>query len=129
MKIEHIGMWCVDLEKIASFYETYFNAVRSARYENPVKGFSSYFLRFTNGTRLEIMHTSGVCTKENENPLCLTGFAHIAFSVGSEESVDVLTSRLEEDGYTIAGRPRRTGDGYYESVVLDPEGNSLEITI
>lgn len=25
--------------------------------------------------------------------------------------------------------PRRTGDGFYESAVLDPEGNRIEITV
>jgi predicted enzyme related to lactoylglutathione lyase len=32
-------------------------------------------------------------------------------------------------GHEIIGDPRRTGDGYYESVVLDPEGNRIEITV
>jgi hypothetical protein len=28
----------------------------------------------------------------------------------------------------ILDGPRRTGDGYYESVTLDPDGNRIEIT-
>ncbi|MCG8321263.1 MAG: hypothetical protein MI921_17300 [Cytophagales bacterium] len=24
------------------------------------------------------------------------------------------------------GEPRRTGDGYYESIILDPEGSRIE---
>jgi lactoylglutathione lyase len=58
----------------------------------------------------------------------ISGWAHIAFSVGSEQAVDSLTERLRSDGYTIAGETRTTGDGYYESVILDPEGNQIEIT-
>ncbi|HAO26646.1 MAG TPA: glyoxalase, partial [Chryseobacterium indologenes] len=50
-----------------------------------------------------------------------------AFSAGSKEKVDDLTNLLRQDGYTIAGEPRTTGDGYYESVILDPENNIIEI--
>ena len=42
--------------------------------------------------------------------------------------VDELTLRLENDGYPVLDGSRRTGDGYYESVALDPEGNRIEIT-
>ena len=58
-----------------------------------------------------------------------TGYIHLAISVGSEQAVDSLTARLRQDGYRVVGEPRRTGDGYYESVVLDPDGNRVEITV
>ena len=54
------------------------------------------------------------------------GFTHLASSVGSEHEVDRLTDRLRADGYQVAAAPRRTGDGFYESVVLDPDGNRVE---
>jgi len=57
------------------------------------------------------------------------GVTHVALSVGSQRRVDELTSRLRQDGHPILDGPRRTGDGYYESVVLDPDGNRLEITV
>jgi lactoylglutathione lyase len=56
------------------------------------------------------------------------GLTHLAISLGSEAAVDELTARLQSDGVTVLDGPRRTGDGYYESVVLDPEGNRIEIT-
>ena len=40
-----------------------------------------------------------------------------------------LTRRLAADGYRVLGGPRRTGDGYYESAVLDPDGNRIELTV
>ena len=43
--------------------------------------------------------------------------------------VDALTGRLQSDGYRVTGLPRWTGDGFYESVILDPDGNRVEITI
>ena len=57
------------------------------------------------------------------------GYAHIAFSVGSREKVDTLTERLRQNGYPVAGGPRVTGDGYYESCVVGFEGNLIEITV
>jgi len=126
MRIEHIALWVKDLEKMKDFYTLYFNTEVSEKYYNPLKQFSSYFLTFENGARLEIMNKPGLET--SLQPM-ISGWAHIAVSVGSREAVDILTERLNEDGYTIAGNPRTTGDGYYESVILDPEGNQIEITV
>ena len=125
MKIEHIALWAKDLERMKSFYCTYFQAVPTEKYNNNQKQFSSYFLKFENGARLEIMHKPDLNSPSSSHTY---GWAHIAISTGSKEDVDKLTERLREDGYTITGNPRTTGDGYYESTVLDPEGNQLEIT-
>ncbi len=128
MKIEHIAIWVANLEKMRAFYETYFNAVSGKKYVNLTKNFSSYFLSFKEGARLEIMHKPSINTSSNPD-IINTGFVHVAISVGTKQKVDSLTNELRVNGYTIAGEPRTTGDGYYESVVLDPEGNQIEITI
>ncbi|MGB2760421.1 MAG: VOC family protein [Maribacter stanieri] len=128
MRIEHIAIWVTDLEMMRTFYELYFNALSGEKYYNPTKEFSSYFLRFTDGARLEIMHKPSIGKSSNIDTI-RTGFIHFAMSVGSKEKVNSLTDELRADGYTITGEPRTTGDGYYESVVLDPEGNQIEITI
>jgi lactoylglutathione lyase len=60
-------------------------------------------------------------------PVPRGGLAHVAFSVGGPAAVDRLTEALRGAGHVIQGEPRRTGDGYYESVVLDPDGNVVEI--
>lgn len=125
MRIEHAAVWALDLERLRAFYERYFAARAGDRYENPAKGFSSYFLRFDSGARLELMHRAGLAAAA-EPPGA--GWAHLAFAVGSEPEVDALTERLRADGFRVVDGPRRTGDGYYESVVLDPEGNRVEIT-
>ncbi|GAB3959180.1 VOC family protein [Spirosoma harenae] len=130
MHIEHLAIWVRDLERMRIFYETYFGATANDKYINPRKGFSSYFLTFPNaGPRLEIMQMPGVEDSLSDGVIQYTGLTHMAFSVGSETAVDQLTERFRADGYQVAGEPRRTGDGYYESVVLDPENNRLEITI
>lgn len=129
MKIEHIAIWVNDIEAMRLFYIKYFGAISNTKYINPVKKFQSYFLSFSNGgARIEIMHKEGIGAGNNGMQQ-VTGLTHFAISAGSREYVDALTERLRADGYTIAGEPRTTGDGYYESVVLDPEENSIEITI
>ena len=125
-RIEHIAIWCRDLDVMKHFYSTYFEGVTGEKYHNPEKSFSSYFLTFEDGSRLELMQKVGFEQQPLTNSL---GWAHIAMSVGSREAVDELTSRLGEKGFVIVSRPRTTGDGYYESVVIDPEGNHVKITI
>ena len=125
MKIEHLAIWVSDLEKMRAFYETYFAASSNKVYTNEKKGFSSYFLSFKEGARLEIMTQKEISTGSREG----LGLAHFAISLGSEERVDQLTEQLRRDGFAIKGNPRTTGDDYYESVVEDPEGNLIELTV
>lgn len=127
MKLEHAAIWTKDLEAMRSFFETYFGAVAGNRYDNPSTGFSSYFLSFDSGSRLEIMTRSDLAGRPAVD--MAVGLAHIAIALGNREAVDSLTARLEADGCTVASRPRTTGDGYYESVVLDGEGNRIELTV
>lgn len=56
------------------------------------------------------------------------GYAHLAVSVGSKEKVIALTEQIRKDGYVVYSEPRTTGDGYFESVIKDPDGNLIEIT-
>ncbi len=126
MKIEHIAMYVNDLEKTREFFIKYLGAVSNDGYHNPNTDFRSYFLSFEDGARLEIMNKPRM--DELEKPLNRTGYAHIAFSVGSKEKVDELTSRLKQDGYEVVSGPRTTGDGYYESCIIAMENNQIEIT-
>ena len=128
MKIEHIALWAQNIEVLKSFYEKYFNAKSNKKYSNPNKKFSSYFLSFSSDTRLEIMQMPSIPNAKKNQAVQFLGYTHLAISVGSEEKVNSLTSKLHDDGYKVLDGPRRTGDGYYESVVLDPENNRIEIT-
>ena len=127
MKIEHIAMYVNDLEKARDFFVKYFNAVSNDGYHNKTTDFRSYFLTFEDGARLEIMTRPGM--EDGEKTEKRIGYIHIAFSVGSKEAVDELTAKLKEDGYPVISGPRTTGDGYYESCILGPEGNQIEITV
>jgi lactoylglutathione lyase len=126
MTIEHVALWTADLERARRFYEAYFGATAGARYQNPTKAFTSYFLRFASGARLELMHRPDLLPAR---AVPAVGYAHLAFATGSRAAVDSLTERLRAAGHPVLGEPRTTGDGYYESVVADPDGNAVEITI
>ena len=125
--IEHVAIWTDDLERLRAFYERYFGGAAGERYENASTGFRSYFLEL-DGARLELMQMPTIAERASGDPQRL-GLAHIAFALGSEQAVDELTERLRSDGYAILDGPRRTGDGYYESVVADPDGNRVELTV
>lgn len=125
MKIEHIAVYVNDLIRSRDFYCNYFGGSYSEKYENPKKRFSSYFITFESGCRLELMHQPQRVLQNDPDG---RGIHHFAFTTGSRNNVDDLTNQLRTDGYTIYGEPRTTGDGYYESIVLDPDGNLVEIT-
>ena len=161
MKIEHVAIWVRDIDKVCEFYRKYFGGVVHPIYRNPAKQFTSRFITFDDGARLEIMHRPDICVERNIGTVEMfhvkhaiasvatgcshtgmtehehvghevsqhLGFTHLSFSIGSKEEVDHLTQQMSSDGVSIVGQPRTTGDGYYESVVLDPEGNRIEITI
>lgn len=129
MRIEHIGLWVNDLELMRDFYICCFGGRSGDKYRNPKTGFESYFVTIEDGARLELMRRSDVCENKTDLMVQRLGYAHLAFSVGSEQKVDELARKLSMDGYRNIDGPRRTGDGYYECVFLDPEGNRIEITV
>lgn len=121
MRIEHVALWAVDLEAVCAFYTERLGAVAGDRYVNGAKGFSSRFLSWPEGgARLEVMHRGDATL-----PSGTSGWAHVALSLGSEAAVDAAAERL---GDVVVDGPRRTGDGYYECVVVDPEGNRVELS-
>lgn len=125
MKIEHVALLTNDLEKMRDFYETYFAAKSSVLYHNPKTKFSSYFLSFESGARLELMQKLHTAPHGFEQ----LGYHHLAISLGSKEKVDAFAQKLNADGYPLLSGPRTTGDGYYEAVLQDPEGNQIEIAV
>jgi lactoylglutathione lyase len=128
MKIEHLAIWVQDLELMRSFYLQYFDTSSGEKYINSKTGFEAYFIFFGESkTRLEIMTRSGIEMFTGKRGFNM-GLAHFCISVNGKDKVNELTERLRKDNYIIFSEPRVTGDGYYESVVLDPEGNYLEIS-
>ena len=127
MHIEHIAMYVNDLEKTKDFFVKYFAAVPGEIYRNEKTGFSSYFLGFENGAKLEIMNRPEI--EKTEKPIYKSGYAHLAFSLGSKSAVDEFSKKLENDGFEITSGPRTTGDRFYESAFIGIEGNIIELTV
>lgn len=127
MKINHIAIWTTHLETLRNFYMRYFDASSNEIYYNHSKEFRSYFLTFDGDCTLEIMEMPNVPKSKNDPLKYFTGLAHFAIQTGSKSKVDELTEIIRKDGYKVVGEPRTTGDGYYESVILDPDGNRVEI--
>lgn len=131
MRIEHVALWTTQLEALKEFYATHFSAQAAApKYVNLKRQFESYFLTFPDGgARLEIMQVPGLADLHQADGIPSVGYAHIAISVGSKETVDDITAALRQAGVPVLDGPRVTGDGYYETLVLDPDGNRVEITV
>ncbi len=127
MFIDHVAIWTKDLEKIKDFYQKYFNFESNDKYKNEQKKFESYFLSCENGSRVELMKMPGIPENKNDSIKQYIGITHIAINVNGRDNVNEITEKLKIDGYEIISFPRETGDGYYESCVLDPEGNRVEI--
>ena len=120
-------MYVNDLEAARDFFVNYLGGHSNAGYHNKTTDFRSYFISFDEGARLEIMTKPELVNQDK--PINRTGYAHIAFSVGSKEKVNELTDRLRADGYEVVSGPRTTGDGYYELCIVAIEGNQIEITV
>jgi len=128
MHIEHVALWTRDIDRLCDFYTVWFGAHAGNRYHNPAKGFESCFLSFDSGARIELMRSTFLDLGESIPETQRLGWTHLAIALGSESAVDKLTATMRQAGIPVQDGPRRTGDGYYESVILDPDGNRIEIT-
>lgn len=128
MNINHTALWANDIELLKDFYCKWFGAVAGELYHNPRKNFTSYFLTFPDGgASLEIMNVPDIVNHDSKGKY--QGFCHIAISLGSKQMVDEMTELMRKSGISVLGEPRTTGDGCYESVITDPEGNTVELTV
>lgn len=128
MKISHLAIWTSDLEGMRNFYIHYFDASSGEAYFNHSRDFKSYFVRFDGDCSIELMQMPGIPKSKNDPRKQFLGLTHFAIQLGSKQKVDALTEQLRKDGFQVVGEPRTTGDGFYESVILDPEGNRVELT-
>jgi lactoylglutathione lyase len=123
-RLHHVGLWVRDLELMREFYLAVLGGSSGSLYENPRTGFRSYFISFDEGCQVELMFqpSRAAATLAAEG----LGYAHIAVALGSPGAVEETVERLRGQGVQVVGGPRTTGDGYYEAVVEDPEGNRIE---
>ncbi|ANS41390.1 VOC family protein [Serratia inhibens] len=126
MKIAHVALWTRDIDAQVAFWQCYFNGVAGEEYVSRNRpGFVSRFVSLACGPQLEIMRLPDLLPAEQTNER--VGWAHIALSVGDEGQVDLLAQRARQEGI-LQAPPRWTGDGFYEAIIRDPDGNAIEIT-
>lgn len=129
MTLEHVAIWTNNLERLKNFYVRYFSGIPNEKYVNPHKQFSSYFIRFKSGARLELMSRPDIPANTNDSvEKQYLGIIHLAFGVETMEDVDRKAEELRKAGFVILSGPRKTGDGYYEFETLDPDNNRIEVT-
>jgi lactoylglutathione lyase len=142
MRLEHIAIWTPDLQRLRTFYERYFDARANDLYRSRTRaGYSSHFMTLPDGGgRIELMTVADLASagstpeetragRSGDVPgVGGVGYAHLAISVGSRLAVEELTARMRADGVRVVSEPRETGDGYYEAVIADPDGNLVEIS-
>ena len=131
MKLEHIALWTEKLEEMKDFYTNYFNGKPGEKYisEHEFSAlFESYFLAFDSGSRLELMQMRTIPDINTQRKESI-GLTHLAFLMENVEEVKQLTQRIKDNGYTVVLEPHFTGDDYYESCILDPDGNRVEIVV
>ncbi|MCX8254566.1 Bleomycin resistance protein [Beijerinckiaceae bacterium RH AL1] len=122
MKLDHLAVWTRDIDRLAAFWQETFGAEVGAVYESRNQvGFRSRFVTLPGGLRLELMSSPLHAAPE---PPDRTGLAHMALSLGGEAAVDAAAARLAAH---LVAKPRRTGDGYYEAIIRDPDGNLVEL--
>ncbi len=129
MKVSHIALWSPDIERLKAFYVMYFGAVSGERYENETFNlYASYLLTLPDGgCKIKLMQCADMFPNPRE--VDQEGLTYIAVSVGSQEAVDALSQRLEDDGTIIVSDPRFDEEGGYEAIVFDPDGNLVAITV
>jgi lactoylglutathione lyase len=126
-QIEHIALATSDLERLCDFYRQ-LGAVASPPSIDPDTGLRSAALDFC-GVRLELFERPRGrqdATGDGRSPTLL----HLGFALESADAVDELSGVIAAAGYRVLEPPRRTGAvGRYESVVLDPDGNRLKLSV
>jgi lactoylglutathione lyase len=124
-RIERLALWTEQLPRLRDFYVGQLGAQASPLYEDPATGRRAVFLDFC-GVGLELIEPPATAERRPEpRPGC----AYIAFALGSADAVDRLAARLAAAGHPAIEPPHRSSEGCYQSVVLDPDGNHIALTV
>lgn len=125
MKIAHVALWTRNLNAQKSFWQDFFAGTSNELYISKNRpGFRSHFISLLEGPTIELMSLNDLAAGPHGQEL--TGWAHIAIHVGSRQEVDSMVTKASEQGILVSPA-RTTGDGYYEAIIRDPDGNLIEI--
>ncbi len=126
-QIEHIALATNDVECLSGFYRQ-LGGMASPLSTDSGTGLRSCVLDFC-GVRLEVFERPGRREGADGDALA-PGLMHLGFALGSADAVDELSRVIAAAGHRVLEAPRRAGElGRYESVVLDPDGNRVKLTV
>ncbi|MEL2242093.1 VOC family protein [Leclercia adecarboxylata] len=125
MNIAHVALWTRNLDAQVHFWQTVFGGQSNERYLSKNRpGFESHFITLSDGPTIELMTVPDLPDSPSHPEF--VGWAHIALNVGSKADVDRMAEQARVSN-TLLSAPRMTGDGYYEAVIADPDGNRIEL--
>ncbi len=125
MKIDHIAIWCKDIEEMKDFYETYLLGESSQLLKGEDSSFQSYMLSFPKSDcKLKLMYKQEISEFHKDKRF---GLAHLSFKLDSESAVDDLTALIGNGGYQVYSNPRIDETNQYSSLVIDVEGNIIQL--
>lgn len=127
VQLGQIALATDDVERLRDFYRL-LGGVASAPHIDRETGLQSCVLDFC-GVRLELLerpdHGEGAAVDEQSS-----GLVYLSFALGTADAVDEHSGVIAAAGYRVLEPPRRTCEaGCYESVVLDPDGNRVKLTV
>jgi catechol 2,3-dioxygenase-like lactoylglutathione lyase family enzyme len=126
-QIDHIALATSKLESLCAFYRR-LGGVALPLSADPGDGFRNCALDFC-GVRLEVFErpcSHNAAAGDGQSPRLL----HLGFALRSADAVDELSRVLAAAGHRVLERPHRAAElGRYESIVLDPDGNRLKLSV
>ena len=126
-QIELIALATNDVDRLRDFYVR-LGGLASPILTDPGAGVRSCALDFC-GVRLELVEQpcgTNRATRAERSPALM----HLGFVLDSADAIDQLTDAIAAAGHRVLEPPRRTGElGRYVSVVLDPDGNRVKLTV
>lgn len=122
-QIDHIALATEDVESLCDFYRRLGGVILTPSPDLP-DGPRRCVLDFF-GIRLELLKRLDE-PENNRAPRLL----HLGFALRSADAVDELTRVLAAGGHRVLEPPRRAGSlGHYESLLLDPDGNRVKLSV
>jgi lactoylglutathione lyase len=112
MKLNHVNLTVTDVRAAAAFLETYFGVQQMGGNAGMA------FLSDDDGFVLTLMKAGKAAA------VAYPGTFHIGFFIDSEETVDAINRRLNEDGFDVAAPERHHAYGFY---VAAPGGFTVEL--
>jgi catechol 2,3-dioxygenase-like lactoylglutathione lyase family enzyme len=124
IKFDMIGLFVSDLKIMVAFYRDVVGIDIDWNGEGPYAEFDHDGIRFAMYERKELPELLG---KTPEYPQGINGTFELALNVGEPENVDIKFKEMIDKGAKAVYAPRNEPWHMRSAVILDPDGNMIEI--